>query len=136
MGGGGGAQEIIAEPMHLYGSGRFVGGAGHQKVLQNLCICMVLEGWLKGRGTRNHCKINAFVGFGRLVGRAGHHKSLQEQGIYIIWEGWLGGWGTRIVVFNNAFVLFWKVDWGAGQQNHCKTNAVVLFWKVDRGEVH
>ena len=41
----GGALEIIAKSMLLHGLGKLVDGrAGHEKSLQNLCICKVLKG--------------------------------------------------------------------------------------------
>ena len=99
----------IAKSLHLYGSERFLLGAGHQ----------------------NHCKINAFVWFGKVDWGAGHEKSFPNLYICIVLEvGW--GSGRENHFKSNAFVWFWKVG-GAGHQNHCKINACVWFWNVSWG---
>ena len=96
---------IIATLMHLYGLGKLV-GAGHEKSLQHLCICKVLEGWLGGWGIRNHCKINTFVCFWKAGWGSGAPEIIATS-THVFGFGTLvgGGGGPRSTFQNNTTAL-------------------------------
>ena len=132
--------------------------------LQNHCICMVRKGfcwgrgtiiiaksmhlyglgkWIRGRGTRNHCKIYTFVLFWKLVwgggaresfqkqcicmvlggGWGGAPESLQNQCMCMVLEGWLGERRTRLIAKSMHLQGFGRLIGGA--ENHYKINIFV-----------